>query len=459
MPDLTRRTFLSASMGPALLAQQAADRPPAPAAGERPPAPPAGVEVLNPRDRVPLAWIIDDSTCLVNLNRFAIPQFEATQPDRYKQDWRSMPHEIPDSFVRRFAEWAQREGVKGKYSVVPFPACVGRLDRELPGWTPKEVSDSIDLVRREIAPNWDIHPEMITHTRIIDLKTGHPIPQRGVKWMENWEWCAGRSVDEIAAYIAYALRILKNVDLPCDGFTTPGGFGQGALPELSQAAFQAVRDVFGTQVPHYFRNLFDKGSESVAPRIEYASGLTSSNPRCVASVYACTGDWTGNWDCSLTPDVDRFISPDLSSGRMVDVIERREPAAMLCHWTGIYYSGRELGFQAMQEIVRRIHARYKQVRWMKLDELARYWAAKELTAISATPQGLRIQAPYPCADFTLRWKTPAPPRLHHGGDAVPLRAVTDWEGLEPGAWRRDGESIIACFSLPAGVSELRAVAG
>src|SRR4030095_14807855 len=184
-----------------------------------------------------------------------IPQFAATFPDRYKQDWRSMPHEIPDSFVRKYAEWSQREGVKGKWSVVPFPACVGRLDGEVPGWTPKEVADSIALVQREIVPNWDIHPEMVTHTRIIDLKTGHPVQGREDKWMENWTWCAGRSVDEIAAYIAYALQILKNVGLPCEGFTTPGGFGNRALPELSQAALQALRSVYSVEVPHFFRNL------------------------------------------------------------------------------------------------------------------------------------------------------------------------------------------------------------
>jgi len=161
MSRLTRRSFLQASAAP-LFAQQAGERPTRA----------AGVEVLNPRERVPLALIIDDSTCLVNLNRFAIPQFAATFPERYKQDWRSMPYEIPDAFVRRFAEWAQREGVKGKWSVVPYPACVGRLDREVPGWTPKEVADSVAMLRREIAPHFDIHPEMITHTRIIDLKTG-----------------------------------------------------------------------------------------------------------------------------------------------------------------------------------------------------------------------------------------------------------------------------------------------
>jgi hypothetical protein len=93
--------------------------------GERPPRSPE-VEILNPRTRVPISMIIDDSTCLVNLNRFAIPQFAAAWNfERYHHNWRSMPYEIPDDFVRRFAGWAEENGVKGKYSIVPYPACVG----------------------------------------------------------------------------------------------------------------------------------------------------------------------------------------------------------------------------------------------------------------------------------------------------------------------------------------------
>ena len=36
----------------------------------------------NPRLAVPISIIVDDSTCLVNLNRFAIPQFAAAQGNR-----------------------------------------------------------------------------------------------------------------------------------------------------------------------------------------------------------------------------------------------------------------------------------------------------------------------------------------------------------------------------------------
>ena len=116
----------------------------------------AGVKVLNPRDRVPVGLIIDDSTFLVNLNRFAMPQFDTAWGGRrkvYDRDWKNWPVEIPDSFVRKFGEWCAANGVKGKYSIVPYPACVGRLDREVPGWSRREIRDSIKLVQELMTPN------------------------------------------------------------------------------------------------------------------------------------------------------------------------------------------------------------------------------------------------------------------------------------------------------------------
>ena len=89
------------------------------------------VEVLNPCGRVPVSLIIDDSTCLVNLAHFGIPQFAEVFPDNYKQDWRKLPREIPDSFVRKFGEWCHEHGVKGKYSIVPYPG-LRRMARSRP---------------------------------------------------------------------------------------------------------------------------------------------------------------------------------------------------------------------------------------------------------------------------------------------------------------------------------------
>jgi hypothetical protein len=454
----TRRRFLknttlaaTALSAPSLLAQLAGERP----------ARADGVTVLNPRARVPVGLIIDDSTCLVNLNRFTMPQFDQAfvgANKTYHRNWREWPEEIPDAFVRKFGEWCAGAGVKGKYSIVPYPACVGRLDRMLPGWTQRELTDSLELVRTLMLPNWDIHPEMVTHSRVIDTKTGHPYPDHSLKFMENWEWTTGRSADEIANYLAYALNILKNVGLPCEGITTPGGFGNKALPQLAQATLQSVRDVFSAEVPHYFRHLYSEGKESVAPRVEYASGLDGPDPRCVVSIIGCAGDWTGGWDNTPPGGVDKFITEDLQSGRMVDVIQRGEPALALAHWTGIWWNGQELGFKIWQEVVRRLHARFDNLLWMKLSEVSRYWAARELTRIERTGNRITFRAPFACPNFTVQF--PAPPntipRFTSGPQPAALREVKRPLDLAGGTWHHAGQSTTVCFDLPKGASVLEA---
>lgn len=428
-------------------------------AGERPKQDDS-VSILNPCDRVPVGLIIDDSTCLVNLNRYAVPQFaEALGPSspHASLPWREWPQEIPDSFVRKFGEWCAEEGVKGKYSIVPYPACVGRIDRILPGWTRKELEQSIDLVRNLMLPNWDIHPEMVTHTRVIDLSTGHPYQDASLKFMENWDWATGRSTDELASYMAYALKILKNVDLPCEGVTTPGGFASKARPQLAEGTFQSVRDVFQAEIPHYFRDLSSEGTASVAPLVQNVRGLNSSDPQCVVHVRGCTGDWTGGWDNQTPEGADRFITADLSSGRMVDVIRRGEPALMVCHWTGIHFNGLELGFDVFREVVRRLKAAFDNLIWMKLSEVSRYWAARELTETRVDGRTLKFSAPYRCSDFTVQFKPGSADTIVFQTDSgeQSLEKVTHRRNLRTGSWHLDGSTAVACVELPKGSSQLK----
>jgi hypothetical protein len=403
-----------------------------------------------------VSLIIDDSTCLVNLAHFCIPQFNEVFPDRYPQDWRRLPREIPDSFVREFGEWCRAHGVKGKYSIVPNPACVGWLDRELPGWSRKEVNDSLRLVREFMTADWDIHPEMVTHTWVIDTKTGRPYPERSARFMENWDWTAERSTEELTDYMAYALKLIRNVDLPCEGITTPGGFAHQVLPGLARATLDSCRDVFRAEVPHYFRHLFTD-DRSVAPRVELASGLSGPDPRCVVSIIGCTGDWFGGWD-GLTPgSPDLFVTEDLSGGRLVDVIERGEPAVLVCHWPGIYYNGDKVGFRIFQEVVRRLHARYDHLAWMKLSEIARYWAARQLTVLERCEGGIRLQAPFAAPDYTL--EVDAGPVsevvMEAGGTVTPLREVGSEAWLDSHTWCRTEGGVRACFDLERGDTTLR----
>jgi hypothetical protein len=154
--------------------------------------------------------------------------------------------------------------------------------------------------------------------------------------------------------------------------------------------------------------------------------------------------------------VDKFITADGSAGRMVDVITRGEPALMLAHWTGIYFNGQETGFKILQEVKKRLHARFDNLHWMKLSEVARYWAAKELTSIVRAGDELKFKAPYACEEFTVRWQDiggrAGAITLRAGADATKLEEVTGPLKLVPGTWCRDGRDVMACFSLPKGES-------
>ena len=454
--SFSRRSFLAASAASAaslwlanrnlpLLGQEKGDRP------KQDPS----VTVLNPQARVPVSLIIDDSTCLANLAHFCIPQFAEVFPDRYKQDWRKLPREIPDSFVREFGEWCLERGVKGKYSIVPYPACVGWVDREMPGWTGRELEASRKLVRDFMTVDWDIHPEMVTHTWAIDIKTGRPFPERSERFMENWGFSVGKSTDELAEYLAFALQVLKNAGFPCEGITTPGGFGNRVLPELAQAVEESVRDVHKAQIPHYFRHLFTD-DRSVAPQVQYARDLDTRDPRCVVSIIGCTGDWFGGWDGLEAGTVDQFITED-GGGRLPEVIRRGEPAILVCHWPGIYFNGERIGFNIFKEVVKRLHERYDNLLWMKNSEIARYWAAKELTTITREGKSLTLSAPFATKRFTLSVTVPEPAAITRvsvgpaGSDvSSDLKEVAGPQKLVRGTWCREKDGVIACIDLGKG---------
>ncbi|MCA9051297.1 MAG: hypothetical protein KDA89_21315, partial [Planctomycetaceae bacterium] len=413
-------------------------------------------------DRVPLSFIIDDSTCLVNMGHFCTPQFAECYPDRdeYRKPWQTWPREIPDAFVREFGEWCAEQGVRGKYSIVPNPACVGWLDRELPGWSRTQLRDSLKLVRDLMVPNWDIHPEMITHTRVIDLKTGRPSETVSPATMENSFPQQSMSADELAEYLAYALRILRNCDLPCEGITTPGGFGNRVKSELSLAVQQAVTDVYAAEIPHYFKYVRGGQEDSTLPTIEHLSGVGTDQISLTVNVPAGTGDWFGGWQGDTLSQPDRYATQDASSGRMVDLIRQRQPALMLCHWPGMYSNGSREGFRAFQRIVTSLRQQFAgETIWMKLSELARYQAARELTTIERTDAAITLNAPFAAPLFTFRVggeqnQKRSAPVLSTMDEQRPLQEVRHRRDLRDDTWLAEPTGMIICLNLPRGRSSL-----
>ncbi|WP_235908726.1 hypothetical protein [Roseiconus nitratireducens] len=453
-PVIDRRKFLAATAATTLGAAGRAgaqERPEAIRTAQR------THQVLHPQMRVPVSFIIDDSTCLVNMGHFCTPQFATAHPGRaeYDKPWRSWPREIPDSFVREFGEWCAENGVRGKYSVVPCPALVGWVDRELPGWSRRELQDSLKLVRELMVPHWDIHPEMITHTRVIDLKTGRPFDEINKGTMENSYPQEDKSVDELAAYLAYALRILKNCDLPCEGITTPGGFGNRVKDKLPMAVDQAVRDVYGVELPHYFKYIFG-GEKGTEPVLEAVRGRDTDAPQMTVNVPAGTGDWYGGWQGDLDPQPDRYLTEDGQSGALAELISKGQPATFLCHWPGMYCNGDRHGFHAFQRNVRTVNEVHgDKVIWMKLSEIGRYWAAKELTTIQTTDDAMTLEAPIGTERFTVQVEgSKIPSHFSAGEDSHAFAEVGSAKQLKPGHFVRQQDSVVLCFDLPKGSSQV-----
>jgi hypothetical protein len=212
--------------------------------------------------------------------------------------------------------------------------------------------------------------------------------------------------------------------------------------------------VYSAEIPHYFKYLVG-GEESTEPKIEHLSGLDSDRPDLTVNVIAGTGDWFGGWDGDEPSQGHRYSNDDATSGRMVELIERDQPAIMLCHWPGMYTHGTQQGFEDFKRVVVALDGRFRdRTLWMKLSEIARYWAAKELTRIEQTESGVRLNAPFASSDFTLRLSNASAgePRIVAAGEPRRLEPVKSAAQLKSGSWLRDDDGLVVCFDLPRGES-------
>jgi hypothetical protein len=100
---------------------------------------------------------------------------------------------------------------------------------------------------------------------------------------------------------------------------------------------------------------------------------------------------------------------------------------------------------------------------MKLSEIARYWAARELTKIERpSPNQLALYAPFPCPQFTVKIRLDEPARsalvnridLRAEGKATRLADVAGRRQLKSGTVHRDGRAVVVCVDLPKGSSQL-----
>jgi hypothetical protein len=64
---------------------------------------------------------------------------------------------VPESFTRRFADVCGEYGVRGKFTVLPVPCGLGRIDQRLHRVPPSAVNGFLEMVRQWIAPRVRYH--------------------------------------------------------------------------------------------------------------------------------------------------------------------------------------------------------------------------------------------------------------------------------------------------------------
>ncbi|MCC6443610.1 MAG: hypothetical protein IT210_09180 [Armatimonadetes bacterium] len=418
------------------------------------------VTVCNPLCRTPLSLIIDDSCPVINLTYYWITQrhewkakyHPGTPPDAWEGDpdkIASLPRTIPADFARKWGEWCGENGIKGKFSFIPFPAGVGRVDQGFKDYPAVDMERWMKVTKEIIWPNFDLTPEMLTHTRVVDLKTW----QLTDLW-EQGEW-VDPPVELLTAYITAAMQLLKNAGIPCEGVTSPGAFGGKKEEAHARATLEAALAVNDNPRPFYFLRM-TRGEEMPEIPIWHAQ---KEKGIAIASIFGCAGDWFGSWTGYDAGDPDLFITEDLQGGRLPQVLAQEAPCVLVGHWPGFYFGGEEVGLNVLKEVKRRLDAYDPdgtKTLWMKNSEIGHYWMAKELSDI--TPREgengegvVEVNTRFPSERFTLAMDAPARFVRVNGAELKPARSRLDFRS---GAFMTEGHRTYIAFDLKDGKTEI-----
>lgn len=420
------------------------------------------VTVCNPLLRTPLSLIVDDSCPVINLTYYWIQQRHTWKarhqpnipPDRWEGDaaqLKKIPPTIPADFAWEWAEWCWENGVKGKFSLIPYPAGVGRVDEGFPAQVFEksqihEYQSWLRIYREIIWPNFDLTPEMLTHTAVVDLET--------FSLTEEWEqveWVDPPVDNRLTDYIITAMEMLNNVGITCEGVTSPGAFGKRQEAAYSKAVLTASQEINNDPRPFYF--LWLKHDELPDVPIWHAD---KEKGIAIASIVACAGDWFGGWTGYDLGNADRFITEDGQGGRLPPILEKELPCVLVGHWPGFYFNGEKLGFDVLKTVKSRLD-NYDpdgtKTLWMKTSEIGHYWMAREFTDVTILEeqQQINLCTQFPTANFTLAIDAPVRHIQVNGWD---LREVHSRRDFRRDTFFCEGKHTYVAFDLEIGEIKL-----
>lgn len=261
---------------------------------------------------------------------------------------------VPNALVHDFADVCERFGVQGKFSVLPMPCGLGRLDGRLAHVPPAHQRGFGDAVRRRLAPRFDITPEILTHFLAHRLKGGYA-------HVHEDEWVARASVAEMTDYFTLAFRILAAVGLPANGMTSPWNTGITNEKHYAEAIGRAQWRVHRRRVTWYFLHVQGRGPV----RPPWVSRRDRRTGQVVVSIPATTDDvfWPTQRPHATTrraaraaaaAGVDALLTTDGRAGRVRELVEHGWPVMLLTHWQSLYSDGTGAGLWGLERLLARL---------------------------------------------------------------------------------------------------------
>ena len=407
--------------------------------------------VEQPRGVVPVCLIVDDPAPAINPLYYYRLQVDGANYEQHEPA-------IPFDFLQDFVDVCAARGIRGKFSIVPYPAGLGSI---LDGWDGCDRAEALRwlaLVRTRLVGDWDITPEIMTHTRALDLATHSLLDQSEQAWM------AQQPREVLTEYMSAATTILREAGFVSDGITQPVEF-KGSLDDYAHATLAAVRAVGGPDVTFCFVNENAAGPPYDVPELllldrEQRQAVVNIQSNCPEHFWATQQPWNR----TAEQVADLFITADGTSGRLVEMIAHRAWVLMVCHWQSLFSDGSRAGLRGLDLAVQRLSEQYGScVRWMTTGEIARYRAATETCTIETWHEEgtltITFVAVIPCPDFTVSLAlvddAPCHVELRAAGDTPSvLMPIAPDAPLEPGTWRRDGDRAMFCFALRRGQQQI-----
>jgi len=307
--------------------------------------------------KIPISLIIDDGSPVDPLF-YELPGYET-------------PFLVPVEFTGRVADTFDKFDIRGKFTLIPMPSCLGRIDQSLKRVPQDHLQEFLRLIRERIAPRFDITPEFLTHLCAYNLKTGDY-----QRHMYEDTWISQAPPEEIVEYFILAFQILKNVGIEATGITSPWVSGIDVENKYAKALGDAQWKLFKRKLTWYFLHAASDSEKPFQCSVEYKD---TERGQVVVSVPSNAGDIFWSMDLPtlnerkkmINDGIDRLVSPDGRTGRIRQLIESGYPVVIVSHWQSLYTQGTALGLEGFSALAERIQKVFgSTIEWVSCSELA-----------------------------------------------------------------------------------------